>query len=155
MANQIAEECGCYRLINLLVFMQQLTSIYLVKNYPLNGSSKELKNFIYLSTLIFSLIGIIGAFGAFNYNDSLIVLYIIVLISYAIIQSIICNYLVRNYTTISDFHCVLFIVSTLFASLCFTTLTTKHTYGDYMHSEQLWNWSLKHWFFISEEIHFF
>jgi hypothetical protein len=142
MANQIAEECGCYRLINLLVVMQQLTSVYLVKNYPLNGSTRELQIFIYLSTLIFSLLGIIGALGAVNYNDSLIVLYIIALISYAIIQTIICSYLVRNYTTISDFHCVLFIVSTLLASLSFTTLTTRHTYGDYMHSEQVWNYGL-------------
>jgi len=141
MANSVAEECGCYRLINLLVLMQQLVSIYLVKNYPLNGSSRQTSNYILLSTLIFSLLGLMGAYGANTYNDNLLILYAIVLISYATIQSLVCSYLVRNHSTISDFHCVLFIVSILFASLTFTTLTSRHTYGEYMHSDQVWNWN--------------
>lgn len=143
MAYQTAEECGCYKLIHLLVFFQQLVCIYLIKNYPLSGSSRTTSNFIYLSTLIFSSIGLIGAFGAVTYNDSLIIVFIIVLITYGILQSVICSYLVRKYTNISDFHCVLFIVSTLLASLTFTTLTTRHTSGEYMHSDQVWNLNSK------------
>lgn len=140
MKNPEAEGCGCYLLIQGLVVIQQLVCVYLVQNYPLKGSSKKVKLFVQLSTLLFSSIGTVGVFGAHTYDDSALHLFITCLLSYAIIQTIICQKLVKTEPTIGDYHWVVFIVSTLIASLTFTTLTTRHTHSEYRHSDQVWNW---------------
>ena len=138
--NVEAEQCECYRLINLLVVSQQLVSVYLIANYPLKGSPKRVNLFIQLSTLLFSAIGLIGVFGAHYYNDSVLKIFIVCLLSYGVIQALIGNKWAKIEPTISDFHWILLIVSALLASLTFTTLTTRHTFSEYRHSDQVWTW---------------
>ena len=138
MKNLEAADCGCYRLIQLLVVVQQMVCFYLLNNYPIKGSPKWIRIFICSSTLLFAMIGICGAISAQLFDDSLLYLFIACLLSYAIIQTIVCNQLVKSYSTISDFHCVIFIVSCLMAGLTFNTMKTTHTFSDYKHRDQIW-----------------
>lgn len=138
MKNEVAEECGCYKLLNLIVCMQQLCSVYLINNYPIKGSPKGLVNFTDFATIIFSLIGVFGAIGASNYDDFYIVLYALLLIVYSSGLVCLCHFSSNINIYVCDFHKIIFIASVLFASLSFTTLTSRHTFGEWIHSENVW-----------------